>query len=105
MSGQSNIYQEITTQLLNQIEKECSVCYMDENASGNLSAFVKGLLLGQLSVLIVIAIVLRYMFLEDASQNKKVGSIHDSLYIYLFSLCLLLSNYLVYHPQPKARQV
>lgn len=79
MSGQSNIYQEITTQLLSQIEKECSVCYTDGNASGNLSAFVKGLLLGQLSVLIVIAIVLRYMFLEDASQNKKVG-----LYAYSF---------------------
>ncbi|KAG2174123.1 hypothetical protein INT43_004143 [Umbelopsis isabellina] len=71
MSGQSNIYQEITTQLLSQIEKECSVCYTDVNTSGNLSAFVKGLLLGQLSVLIVIAIVLRYMFLEDTSQNKK----------------------------------
>lgn len=72
MSGQCSIYEEIANQLISQIQRECSGCSIQETATGDASGFVKGLLLGQLSVIIVIAFVLRYMFLEDVHQGKKV---------------------------------
>lgn len=72
MAGQCSIYEEITTQLIDQIQRECSLCSIQDKTGGDVSGFVKGLLLGQLSVIIVIAFVLRYMFLEDVHQGKKV---------------------------------
>ncbi|GAB5590471.1 ERMES complex subunit mmm1 [Umbelopsis nana] len=71
MAGQCSIYEEITTQLIDQIQRECSLCSIQDKTGGDVSGFVKGLLLGQLSVIIVIAFVLRYMFLEDVHQGKK----------------------------------
>ena len=73
MSGQCSIYEDVAAQLVGLIQKECTACVIQEKSGGDVSVFVKGLLLGQLSVIIVIAFVLRYMFLEDVHQGKKVN--------------------------------
>ncbi|KAH8554052.1 hypothetical protein BGW37DRAFT_483329 [Umbelopsis sp. PMI_123] len=71
MSGQCSIYEDVAAQLVDLIQKECTACTIQDRTGGDVSLFVKGLLLGQLSVIIVIAFVLRYMFLEDVHQGKK----------------------------------
>jgi Maintenance of mitochondrial morphology protein 1 len=86
MSGQCSIYEEVAAQLVGLIQKECASCVIQEKTGGDVSVFVKGLLLGQLSVIIVIAFVLRYMFLEDVHQGKKASSVMV-LHYYTF-LCL-----------------
>jgi maintenance of morphology protein 1 len=58
-----------TTQLIDLIETQLarSAC----SKSSTLS-FVKGFILGQLSVIIVMILVLRYLFTEDVKRVKKV---------------------------------
>jgi maintenance of morphology protein 1 len=62
---------EITPQLIDSLKHQLTEISCSKTGT---YSFMKGFILGQLSVIILVALVLRYLFTEDVKNVKKVSS-------------------------------